>query len=168
MASRHSQRIKTGKTSEVSGKKKTGGSEDQPLDIMDEDAPLSQIQSKIKKRKTTEVQSHVSEAAAEVATEAAEKGQGLDTPDPKKKKKKKKTKVVTDIVAIEQPVEETPINTQERTPEKSQSSSKLPLQKLLVRILYHTLGSMISLHMASGWMVLLPSQLVSAVLLVPL
>ena len=44
MASRHSQRIKTRKAPEGSGKKKAGGSEEQPLDIMDEDAPLSQIQ----------------------------------------------------------------------------------------------------------------------------
>ena len=118
MASRQSQRIKTGKAPEGSGKKKSGGSEDQPLDIMDEEAPLSQIQSRIKKRKSVEAQSQVGEAAG-IATEAAEKDQGLETPDSKqKKKKKKKSKVVTDIVAIEQPVEDVPLNTQEKTPEK--------------------------------------------------
>ena len=94
------------------------------MDIIDEDTPLSQIQSKIKKRKTHESQSHATEASTDLG-----KDQGLDTPDSKKKKKKKKkVNTITDIEPVEQPVEETPIKSKERTPEKSQSSSKLPTE----------------------------------------
>ena len=82
MASRHSQRIKTGKSTEESGKKKKGGTEAQPMDIVDEDeAPLSQLKSKIKKRKAQDSQSHATGGSTEQAT----KDQGLDTPDSKKK-----------------------------------------------------------------------------------
>ena len=142
MASRQSQRIKTGKGTEGSGKKKSGGSEEQPLDIMEDDAPLAQVQAKIKKRKTVEAQSHGSEAVevGEVAgTKATEKDQGLETPDSKqKKKKKKKAKIVTDIVAIEEPVDDVPLNTQEKTPEKSQSSSKQPTEIMGKDLISHT------------------------------
>ena len=66
-----------------------------------------------------DTQSTATEGTAEQGT----KDQGLDTPD-SKKKKKKKTNTITDIVPVEEPIEKSPIQTKEKTPEKGQSSRK--------------------------------------------